>query len=133
MVKRPVGKPVMAPSQRAGRTGALVYSTDSGRMCPDCRQPVARCVCRQAPALAKGDGIVRVSLEKKGRGGKIVTLARGLPLEPLALAAVARRLKTECGSGGTVSEGVVEIQGDHALRVMQSLQAQGYTVKRAGG
>lgn len=94
---------------------------------------MAQCSCRQARPVAAGDGVVRVSREKKGRGGKIVTLLRGLTLEPTALLALARRLKTDCGSGGTVTDGVIEIQGDHVERVMQALLAQGFTVKKTGG
>ena len=68
-------------------SGGLVYSTDSGRMCPLCRQPAASCHCSAVPARPVGDGIVRVSIETKGRAGKGVTLVRGLALAPLALAA----------------------------------------------
>jgi len=115
------------------RAGGLVYSTDSGRMCPYCRQPLAQCACRQVPPAAAGDGVVRVAREKKGRGGKTVTLVRGLALESPALLAMARQLKAACGSGGTVVDGVVEIQGDHVERVMAALQGHGFTVKRVGG
>jgi translation initiation factor 1 len=113
-------------------SGGLVYSTDAGRMCPGCRQPIAQCTCGQ-PAIAAGDGIVRVSRETQGRGGKAVTVVRGLALDAAALAKVGRQLRAACGSGGTVKEGVVEVQGDHAARVMELLQAQGYKVKRSGG
>lgn len=101
-------------------------------MCPGCRQPVAQCTCSQAVVPA-GDGIVRVSRETKGRGGKAVTVVRGLPLDPAGLEQVGKQLRTACGSGGTAKDGVVEVQGDHAARVMELLQAQGYKVKRAGG
>jgi len=123
----------MTKPGRTDRAGGLVYSTDSGRMCPDCRQPLAQCVCRQGPPIATGDGIVRVGREKKGRGGKTVTLVRGLALDSAALTAMARQLKAACGSGGTVADGVVEIQGDHVERVMVALQGHGFAVKRAGG
>ena len=112
--------------------GGLVYSTDSGRMCPACRQPVARCACR-TKAPAAGDGIVRVSRESKGRGGKTVTVVRGLGLDEAALAQYGKQLRAACGSGGTVKDGVIEVQGDHADRVIALLQAQGRAVKRAGG
>ena len=112
--------------------GGLVYSTDAGRMCPDCRQPVASCTCK-AQVLPQTDGVVRVSLQTKGRGGKSVTLVKGLPLDALALAAVAKQLRAACGSGGTVKDGVVEVQGDHVATVMAALQKQSYVVKRAGG
>lgn len=77
--------------------------------------------------------MVRVSRETKGRGGKAVTLVRGLVLAPDALAALAKQLRTQCGAGGTLKDGVVEIQGDHAERVVALLQQQGHNVKRAGG
>lgn len=113
-------------------SGGLVYSTESGRMCPACRQRVAQCVCGQKP-VPQGDGTVRVSRETQGRGGKAVTVVRGVPLQADALVALGKQLKAACGSGGTVKDGVIEVQGDHVERVMTALQAQGYRVKRAGG
>jgi translation initiation factor 1 len=101
-------------------------------MCPACRSPVAACTCR-APARPAGDGIVRVSRESKGRGGKTVTLVRGIAADDATLAALAKRLKAACGSGGTVKDGVIEIQGDHAERVCTFLVQEGRVVKRSGG
>ena len=101
-------------------------------MCPVCRNPVAACTCGQTKRPA-GDGIVRVSRETKGRKGKGVTLVKGLALDDAALAALAKQLKAACGSGGTVKDGVIEVQGDHCEQVMQLLAKQGMTVKRAGG
>jgi translation initiation factor 1 len=115
-----------------GSAGGLVYSTEAGRMCPACRLPVAQCSCKQA-AAPKGDGAVRVSRETKGRGGKAVTLVRGLPLQAEPLAQLGKQLRTACGAGGTVKDGVIEVQGDHADRVTELLKAQGYSAKRAGG
>ena len=112
--------------------GGLVYSTDSGRMCPDCRQAVAQCICKLA-AVPAGDGTVRVSRETEGRGGKAVTLVKGVMLDAAALADLGKQLKAACGTGGTVKDGVIEVQGDHIERVMQILKTRGYTVKRAGG
>src|SRR3989449_8855129 len=89
----------------------LVYSTGAGRMCPVCRKPVAGCTCGQKQALPKTDGVVRVSRETKGRGGKSVTLVKGLPLD--ALAQLGKQLSAACGSGGTVKGGVIVVQGDH--------------------
>ncbi|NCP39730.1 MAG: translation initiation factor Sui1 [Rhodoferax sp.] len=114
-------------------SSGLVYSTDSGRMCPDCRQPVAACQCKAAAPRPVGDGLVRVSRETKGRAGKGVTLVKGLALDDAALNALGKQLKTACGSGGTVKDGVIEVQGDHCARVMALLQAQGHKAKRAGG
>ncbi|MDH5206859.1 MAG: translation initiation factor Sui1 [Hylemonella sp.] len=113
----------------------LVYSTESGRICPDCAQPVAQCICRQRSQAAApaGDGVVRVRREVKGRGGKAVTVITGLPLDAAALGALAKQLKAACGSGGTAKDGVIEVQGDHCDKLMATLQAQGWRVKRAGG
>lgn len=106
-------------------------------MCPDCRKPVAGCICRQLKALAapdgKSGGAVHVSRETKGRGGKSVTVVKGLALDALALAQLGKQLKTACGSGGTVKDGVIEVQGEHCELVMQALKKQGYLVKRSGG
>lgn len=124
------------PARTPSATGGLVYSTDAGRMCPQCRQPLAQCRCTAEAAQrqrAAADGIVRVGRETKGRGGKAVTIVRGLPLDAAALAAMGTRLKTLCGSGGTAKDGVVEIQGEHRDKVVAHLQAAGYTVKKAGG
>ena len=101
-------------------------------MCPACRRPVAVCVCKQAQVPAAG-GPVRVSRESKGRGGKTVTLVKGLPLNAMALALLGKQLRAACGSGGTAKDGVIEVQGDHCDTVMQALQKQGYAPKRAGG
>jgi translation initiation factor 1 len=117
--------------------GGLVYSTDMGRMCPACRQPLAGCLCTVKPARPAGDGIVRVSRETQGRKGKGVTVVRGLPGDDAALAELARRLKALCGAGGTLKDGVVEVQGDHRERVVEFLQKAlepaGVKVKRSGG
>lgn len=114
--------------------GGLVYSTETGRMCPDCGQPLASCACKaNAKAAPVGDGAVRVSRSTKGRGGKCVTLVKGLALDAVALAALGKQLRSACGSGGTVKDGVIEIQGDHCDLVMAALQKLGHEPKRAGG
>jgi len=119
---------------RKSDKGGLVYSTDAGRMCPHCRQPLTACQCVQgARALPAGDGVARVTREKQGRGGKTVTVVRGLPLPADALAALGKSLRAACGAGGTVKDGVLEVQGDHAERVLALLLAQGHKAKRAGG
>jgi translation initiation factor 1 len=112
---------------------ALVYSTETGRICPDCRQPLAHCTCKaSAKAKPAGDGNIKVSRESKGRGGKTVTLVRGLPLDAIELATLGKQLRSACGSGGTVKDGVVEIQGDHCERVMAELTKLGHKPKRVG-
>jgi translation initiation factor 1 len=114
--------------------GGLVYSTESGRMCPVCRAPVAQCQCRKpGAAVPPSDGVVRLFFETKGRGGKGVTVVRGLGLDEAALTALGKKLKTACGVGGTAKDGVIELQGDHRDRVLALLKEQGRNVKKAGG
>ncbi|MEO8312027.1 MAG: translation initiation factor Sui1 [Caldimonas sp.] len=116
-------------------SGGLVYSTDAGRMCPACREPVGSCKCATSRARASpaGDGIARVRREVGGRGGKTVTVVNGLALDPLALAALAKRLKSACGTGGTVKAGVLEFQGDHRDQLVSLLASEGFKSKLAGG
>jgi translation initiation factor 1 len=111
----------------------LVYSTDQGKMCPACGKPAAMCRCRRAAQPPQGDGIVRVSRETKGRKGKGVTVITGVSLPPAELKALGRELKQACGSGGTVKNGVIEIQGDHRERLVAELKHRKFIVKRAGG
>jgi translation initiation factor 1 len=126
----------MRAMRKSTPSGGLVYSTDSGRTCPTCRQAQADCRCKALAAaalVAQGDGIARVTREKQGRGGKTVTVVRGLPLQAEALAALGKRLRNACGAGGTAKDGVLEVQGDHAERVVALLLAEGHKAKRAGG
>lgn len=120
---------------RKNVNNGIVYSTEHGRMCPGCGEPLAECACpkQKASFTAAGDGIVRVSRETKGRKGKGVTLIAGVPLDPEGLAKLATRLKQKCGAGGTVKAGVIEIQGDHRDLVVAELARGGYTAKRSGG
>ena len=115
------------------RQGGIVYSTHHGAMCPSCRKPVAVCACRAALAVPAGDGIVRVGRETKGRKGKGVTIVTGVPLSGSALETLGSQLKKRCGSGGTVKDGTIEIQGDHRDLVVAELEKLGWKVKRAGG
>lgn len=112
--------------------GGLVYSTDAGRHCPGCNQPVARCNCQQNQAPA-GDGIVRIRRETKGRGGKTVTTVSGVPLPPDQLRSLATELKKRCGTGGALKDGVIEIQGEHVELLLSELQRRGFTVRKSGG
>ena len=112
--------------------GGLVYSTDQGRMCPQCRHPQDRCNCGQEQRPL-GDGVVRVSRETKGRKGKGVTLISGIPLAEKELKAYTKELKAKCGTGGTLKDGVVEIQGDQRDILLPLLMQKGWVVKRAGG
>lgn len=110
-----------------------VYSSQYGRMCPDCGKPVSECICRRKNAAVGGDGIVRIARETKGRKGKGVTLITGVPLDEAGLKELGRRLKARCGAGGTVKDGVIEIQGDHRDILFDELKKHGWIVKRAGG
>ena len=105
----------------------LVYSTDGG----DRRKETGRRRAEPPAGPLPNDGVVRVFREKGGRGGKTVTVVRGLPAGELD--AVASELKRQCGSGGAVKDGAVELQGDHREKVAARLEAKGYRVKLAGG
>ena len=110
-----------------------VYSTDHGRMCPQCDRLIAACRCKKTTQEPKSDGIVRVSRSTKGRKGKGVTLISGVPLGGEELKTFAKQLKAATGAGGAIKEGVIEIQGDHRDKLIPVLEAKGWTVKRAGG
>ncbi len=109
-------------------SSGLVYSTEMGRTCPQCRLALAACTCKASVAPA-GDGVVRVSRQTKGRGGKSVTVVKGLALDAAALAVLGKQLRTACGSGGTVKDGVIEVQGDHCERIVAALKAAGHNAK----
>jgi len=111
----------------------IVYSTAQGKMCPRCGKRLTACTCRKKNAMPKGDGKVRVGREKKGRKGKGVTVITGIPLGHAALRQLAKELKQKCGAGGTVKDGVIEIQGDHRDFLVKELIKQGYNAKRSGG
>lgn len=111
----------------------LVYSTAAGRLCPQCQRPVADCVCGKDRPASVGDGIVRLHRETKGRGGKAVTIIKGVPLAGAELKALAKALKQKCGVGGALKDGNIEIQGDQRDTLKAELEKHGYTVKIAGG
>ena len=113
----------------------IVYSTEHGRVCPNCGKPVQNCQCKKKKdsATVKRDGIIRLRLERKGRGGKSVTLVEGLPLKEDLLKELAKELKRHCGVGGSVKNGLIEIQGDVRDSALPLLQGKGYVVKKAGG
>ncbi|WP_028317760.1 translation initiation factor Sui1 [Desulfobulbus elongatus] len=118
---------------KTARSAVPVYSTGQGRLCPGCGQPMASCSCKTKAAAPRGDGIVRVGRATKGRKGSGVTVITGLALNPEQLRELAGRLKKQCGAGGAVKDGAIEIQGDHRDLLITTLQGLGYTVKRAGG
>jgi len=121
-------------AKRGRSDSRLVYSTDTGRrLPPSASAPVAECVCGKDRPASVGDGIVRLHRETKGRGGKAVTLVKGLPLAGNELKALAKALKQKCGVGGAIKGNEVEIQGDQREILKTELESRGYTVKIAGG
>lgn len=119
--------------KKQDKDSGIVYSTDFGKMCPRCNRQAAKCTCRKLPSQPKNDGIVRLRRETKGRKGKGVTIITGIPLENKELKNLAKLFKQKCGSGGSVKNGVIEIQGDHRDALEKELVRLGYKVKRAGG
>ncbi len=112
----------------------LVYSTAWGRVPPaDERPGPARGRETKNPSGAPKDGVVRLFRERAGRGGKTVTVVRGLPGNAAQLLALAADLRRVCGAGGTMKAGVLEIQGDHRERIAEWLHARGHAVTLAGG
>ena len=122
----------------------LVYSSESGCVCPACGRSETRCHCRGKGARARikareesesaiaGDGIVRVGRSTKGRRGKTVSTVTGIPMAEEELVVLAGELKRRCGSGGALKDGVIEIQGDHRDTLIEELEKRGFKVKRAG-
>ncbi|HBZ56816.1 MAG TPA: stress response translation initiation inhibitor YciH [Syntrophobacteraceae bacterium] len=115
------------------REDGIVYSTAHGRMCPECGRPAKECVCQQKRTVFGGDTVVRVGRETKGRKGKGVTVITGFPGDEAELRELGRQLKAKCGAGGTVKDGVIEIQGDHRHVLLEELISRGWKVKLAGG
>lgn len=114
-------------------TSRPVYSTELGRLCPQCQRGVTSCVCGGDRPAAAGDGIVRLLRQTKGRGGKAVTVITGVPLAEPQLKALARELKQKCGVGGAIKEHNIEIQGDQRQFLKRELEKRGYRVRLAGG
>ncbi|MGL1902574.1 MAG: translation initiation factor Sui1 [Fibrobacterales bacterium] len=111
----------------------LVYSTETGSTCPKCGKALKKCSCTTNSTPPKGDGIVRVGRLTKGKKGAGVTTITGLPLNDSDLKDVAKKLKQKCGTGGTIKERIIEIQGDKRDLLIPELEKMGYTVKRVGG
>lgn len=114
------------------KNSQLVFSTEHGRICPSCQQPLDQCACKNE-LPKEGDGIVRISHETKGRKGKGVTLVKGILSSDAELKQLAKKLKQRCSTGGAVKDGVIEIQGDQRGLLMELLKSEGFTVKKSGG
>jgi len=115
--------------------GRLVYSTDVGRVCPGCGWPARDCKCSssrvadQSVPSRPGQIIAKLRMEKKGRGGKTVTVVDGLPRNATFLKDLCQELKRACGTGGAVAEGTIELQGDLRERVREYLVKKEFVVK----
>lgn len=109
----------------------LVYSTDQGRVCPHCEEPVDHCTCKNTEVI--GDGNVKITLETKGRKGKGVTIISGLAMSSYELKILGKKLKAQCGTGGAVKDGQIEIQGDSRLKLKELLEKEGIKSKFSGG
>ena len=115
----------------------LVYSTETGRICPKCQSSISACRCKrkrpEPKSEIKSDGIIRIRREVKGRKGKTVTTITGFALDDKSLNLLSKQLKQYCGTGGSVKDGMVIIQGDHRDTIKSLLAWQGNIVKLAGG
>ena len=109
----------------------IVYSTEGGRICPGCGWPQKDCKCshRTSHDSVPAKVVAKLRVEKKGRGGKTMTVVFDLPRNEAFLVALSRDLTRACGTGGTVSEDTVELQGDVRDRVRDLLREKGYVVK----
>lgn len=114
----------------------LVYSTEKGDLCPECKEAKNACICAELAdrqRISSMDGLVRIRRETAGRKGKGVTTISGVAKTETELKELLKRLKKSCGTGGSLSEGVIEIQGDHRDKIKTMLEKEGYQVKLAGG
>ncbi len=112
------------------KDSSLVYSTESGAICPACEKPHDGCTCNPSAHSNDGPKTVRLSTSNKGRKGKTVTIIKGVRLNPSELKAYAGRLKKKTGTGGSVKDGVIEIQGDYREKVGEILRKDGWEVKK---
>ncbi len=110
-----------------------VYSTDQGRLCPQCNRPITLCQGHPKNQRAESSGIVRVHREIKGRGGKPVSIIRGLNLGPSELKRLCQQIKKHCGVGGSISGAELVIQGDQRTKIVSLLEQQGIAAKLGGG
>ena len=115
----------------------LIYSTESGSLCAACQKPVSDCTCKKKKlrpqTTIKNDGKIRIQRETKGRKGKTVSTVSGFDLDADELKRLATQLKRKCGTGGSVKEGQIIIQGDHRKALLAELKKQGFTAILAGG
>ena len=115
------------------RNKGIVYSTEFGKACSKCGNPVSKCTCGKRIPGIPNDGIVRISRKTKGRKGSGVSIITGIAHDDKDLKEISKQLKKKCGTGGTVKSGAIEIQGDHRDLLKEELSKMGYTVKLSGG
>jgi translation initiation factor 1 len=115
----------------SARDGRLVYSTAGGRVCPVCGWPIDNCRCSKTNATEAVPSkiVAKLRMEKKGRGGKTVTVIYDLPNNVQFLKTLCGELKRACGTGGSVGEGTIELQGELRDRVREVLENKGFIVK----
>lgn len=115
----------------------LVYSTETGKVCPACQKPASQCACKKKKSGPQPpitiDGIIRVRREVKGRRGKTVTTVSGFQIQANELKNLAAQLKRCCGTGGSVKDAVIVIQGDHRDLVITELEKRGFEARIVGG
>ncbi|HEY0285318.1 MAG TPA: hypothetical protein VGC23_08015 [Vicinamibacterales bacterium] len=112
--------------------GRVVYSTGIGKVCPGCGWPAKDCKCsskRGVDQSVAGRIVAKLRMEKKGRGGKTVTVVYDLPQNEAFLKDLAQELKRACGTGGAVADNTIELQGDLRDRVRECLSKKGWQVK----
>jgi translation initiation factor 1 len=118
---------------KINKNEGIVYSTEYGKICPGCGNPINNCVCGKGNTVFHKDGVVRIGRETKGRKGSGVTIIMGLPLDEKGLKNIAKQFKQKCGTGGTVKAGTIEMQGDHRELLLQELLKLGYKARLSGG
>src|SRR5271157_6550433 len=122
-----MGARCLAANRHNGSVAArIIYSTGVGSLCPNCRRALRECVCPKGAPGVRTVSAVRVGRETKGRAGKGITTVTGLPLAMADIEALATKLKKRCGSGGTVRNGIIEIQGDHRDAIVAELIKMGW-------
>ena len=115
------------------KNSATVYSTEFGKICAGCNRPVNDCICNRKSEKSKKQGTIKILTERKGRKGKTVTLLSGFQMTTNELKELARELKQQCGSGGSVKDDNILIQGDHRDILIKELEKRGFTCKKSGG
>ncbi len=119
----------------------LVWSSESGRICPECGKPATSCTCKKKKNSRQDkpvknypdDGIIRIMRETKGHKGKTVTVIGNTPFKDRELKEFAKKLKARCGTGGSIRDKEILIQGDHRQVILEELSKLGFKAKMAGG